>query len=59
MVVQVSTLMWIRTAMNYQYRHGTSTTEALKALYKEGGIPRLYRGLVPALLQGKMIQLHL
>jgi hypothetical protein len=46
--------MWIRTAINYQYRYGTTTTQAFKTLYAEGGIPRFYRGLVPALLQGPL-----
>jgi len=54
MGVQVFTLMWLRTTMNYQYRHGTSTTQALKTLYKEGGVRRFYRGLVPALAQGPL-----
>jgi hypothetical protein len=26
-VTQVTTLMWMRTTMNYQYRYGTSTTQ--------------------------------
>ena len=30
MVVQVSSLMWIRTIMNYQYRYGMSTSQAAK-----------------------------
>ena len=30
MGVQVTTLMWMRTTMNYQYRYGTTTTEAMK-----------------------------
>jgi len=30
---------------------GTTTTEALKHLYKDGGVVRFYRGLGPALLQ--------
>jgi hypothetical protein len=50
-VAQVLLLMWLRTTMNYQYRNGGSTTEALDALYKEGGIPRLYRGVSFALFQ--------
>ena len=37
-----------------QYRHGMSTREAWKLLYKEGGIPRFYRGLTPALMQGQL-----
>mmetsp|Transcript_22042 Transcript_22042/g.43805 ORF Transcript_22042/g.43805 Transcript_22042/m.43805 type:complete len:454 (-) Transcript_22042:368-1729(-) len=54
MVIQVTTLMWMRTTMNYQYRYGTSTKEALSALYKEGGILRFYRGYLPGLLQGPL-----
>ena len=54
MAINVCSLMWIRTAINYQYRYGTSTTEAFKKLYAEGGIPRFYRGLAPALIQGPL-----
>jgi hypothetical protein len=54
MGVQVVSLMWLRTTMNYQYRYGTSTSQALKALYKEGGIVRFYRGIGPALFQGPL-----
>ena len=54
MAINVCTLMWIRTTINYQYRYGTGTTEAFKKLYAEGGILRFYRGLGPALLQGPL-----
>eukprot|EP00123_Amoebidium_parasiticum_P001495 comp12603_c0_seq1/m.7630 comp12603_c0_seq1/g.7630 ORF comp12603_c0_seq1/g.7630 comp12603_c0_seq1/m.7630 type:complete len:295 (-) comp12603_c0_seq1:52-936(-) len=54
MAIQVCSLMWLRTTMNYQYRHGTSTTVALKTLYSQGGILRFYRGIGPALIQGPM-----
>ena len=54
MAINVCSLMWIRTTVNYQYRFGTSTTEAFKAIYAQGGIPRFYRGLIPALLQGPL-----
>ncbi|XP_023322126.1 uncharacterized protein LOC111696668 [Eurytemora carolleeae] len=54
MAIQVSSLMWIRTTMNYQYRYGTSTTQAFKKLWTEGGLRRLYRGVGPALLQGPL-----
>jgi len=54
MATQVLSLMWLRTTMNYQYRHGSSTTTALKTLYKNGGVPRFYRGLLPALIQGPL-----
>ena len=52
MVLQVLTLMPLRTVMNYQYRYGTTTTEAIKTLYADGGWPRYYQGLVAALVQG-------
>lgn len=51
---QVVSMMWLRTTMNYQYRHGTTTTEALRTLYKEGGIRRFYRGIGPGLFQGPL-----
>ena len=54
MVLQVGSLMWLRTTMNHQYRYGGSFTETLKTLYKDGGIPRFYRGIGPALLQGPL-----
>jgi hypothetical protein len=54
MGVQVGTLMWMRTTMNYQYRYGTGMTQAIKTLYKEGGVPRFYRGVGFALFQGPM-----
>jgi len=54
MVIQVCSLMWMRTTMNYQYRYGTTTREALRALYKDGGLPRFYKGILPALAQGPL-----
>ena len=54
MAVNVCTLMWMRTTVNFQYRYGMSTTEALKHLYKEGGVRRFYRGVGPALFQGPL-----
>lgn len=50
-VFQVLTLMWLRTTMNYQYRNGGSTKDALDALYQEGGVRRFYRGIGLALVQ--------
>jgi len=52
MVLQVLTLMPLRTVMNYQYRFGTSTTTAIRTLYADGGYPRYYQGLSAALVQG-------
>eukprot|EP00180_Rhodochaete_pulchella_P001708 Plantae.Rhodophyta-Rhodochaete_pulchella.ctg2570.p1 GENE.Plantae.Rhodophyta-Rhodochaete_pulchella.ctg2570~~Plantae.Rhodophyta-Rhodochaete_pulchella.ctg2570.p1 ORF type:complete len:296 (+),score=39.32 Plantae.Rhodophyta-Rhodochaete_pulchella.ctg2570:1309-2196(+) len=59
MVVNVSTLMWMRTTVNYQYRYGLSTGQAFRTLYNDGGrgfpgVLRFYRGYVPALLQGPL-----
>lgn len=54
MGINVLTLMWMRTTINYQYRYGTSTMEAFRTLYKDGGVLRFYRGLLPALIQGPM-----
>ncbi|KXN83252.1 hypothetical protein AN958_01657 [Leucoagaricus sp. SymC.cos] len=52
MILQVLTLMPLRTIMNYQYRFGTSFTAATKTLYQDGGWTRYYQGLVAALFQG-------
>ncbi len=30
MAIQVTSLMWMRTTMNYQYRYGTTTTQAMR-----------------------------
>ena len=53
-VVQVLSLMWLRTSMNYQYRYGGNLQSSLQTLWDEGGIPRLYQGLPFALIQGPM-----
>ncbi|EKM76356.1 hypothetical protein AGABI1DRAFT_115903 [Agaricus bisporus var. burnettii JB137-S8] len=52
MVLQVLTLMPLRTVMNYQYRYGTTTTTAIHTLYEDGGWTRYYQGLTAALFQG-------
>ncbi|KAG8733069.1 hypothetical protein FRC11_008904 [Ceratobasidium sp. 423] len=52
MVLQVLTLMPLRTIMNYQYRHGTSFATATTTLYQDGGLRRYYQGIGPALIQG-------
>lgn len=53
-IVQVLSLMWLRTAVNYQYRYGVSIGQALRDLKLQGGIPRFYRGLSFALIQGPL-----
>jgi len=45
--MQVLAFMWLRTAMNYQYKFGGTMLEVLRKLYAEGGIARLYKGLFP------------
>ena len=52
MTIQVSSLMWLRTTMNYQYKFGGQMIPTIKNLYKEGGILRFYKGYVPALMVG-------
>lgn len=54
MVVQVLTLMPMRTTMNFQYRYGMSTVAAFKKLKADGGFVRFYRGLAPALIQAPL-----
>jgi hypothetical protein len=49
--INVLALMWMRTIMNYQYRYGGKLTEVVAKLWGEGGVPRFYRGLAPALFQ--------
>eukprot|EP00979_Chaetoceros_neogracilis_P006436 scaffold1308_cov246-Chaetoceros_neogracile.AAC.14 len=53
-IVQVLTLMWLRTVMNYQCRYGASFPQAMRILYSEGGIPRFYRGMSFALVQAPL-----
>ena len=52
MAIQVSSLMWMRTTMNYQFKHGGSFGPTIRTLYGEGGVVRFYRGIVPALVIG-------
>jgi len=54
MVLQVLLLMWLRTTINYQYRNGGSVYQAFSNLYSQGGIPRFYQGLGPALFQAPL-----
>lgn len=53
-VLQVPVLMPLRTIMNYQYRYGTTITQAARTLYADGGWTRYYYGLGAALVQGPM-----
>ena len=40
MVAQVTSLMWLRTTVNYQYANGGGTMQAMRSLYKQGGLRR-------------------
>ena len=54
MTIQVCSLMWLRTVMNYQYKNGTAISKTVKILYSQGGIKRFYSGFLPALVQGPL-----
>ena len=56
MITQVSTLMWLRTIMNYQYVNGGSFNTTIKTLYRQGGISRLYRGYSFALINAPLFR---
>ena len=53
-VVQVLTLMWLRTIINYQSRYGSSFGQAVGVLFREGGIGRFYQGIGFALVQAPL-----
>ena len=46
--IQILSLMWLRTVVNYQYKTGAPFMVALRTLWKEGGPRRFYRGFLPA-----------
>ena len=55
MLLNVFAFMWLRTTVNYQQAHeSVGAAAALQRLYAEGGVPRFYRGLLPALVQGPL-----
>eukprot|EP00438_Fugacium_kawagutii_P016264 Skav226627 [mRNA] locus=scaffold2041:493990:494946:+ [translate_table: standard] len=56
MALQITSLMWLRTIMNFQYRYGMPMREAMQRLYGQGGLPRFYRGIGPALVQGPLMR---
>jgi hypothetical protein len=45
--MQVLAFMWLRTTMNYQVKNGGGFLETIKKLWAEGGLARLYKGLLP------------
>lgn len=54
MAAQVTSLMWLRTTVNYQYTHGGGSLQALRELYQQGGIRRFYRGYPVAILHAPL-----
>lgn len=50
MSFQVTSLMWLRTIVNHQYRTGYTFKSAYNTLMKEGGIIRFYRGYPYAMM---------
>lgn len=49
-IVQILSLMWLRTTINYQYKTGSSLPDTLRTLWKAGGVRRFYRGFAPAIV---------
>ena len=54
MTIQITTLMWLRTTMNYQYKYGEKFIPSIKKLYSVGGIQRFYRGYSAAIIIGPL-----
>lgn len=55
MVLNVLAFMWLRTTVNYQQAHvSVGAAQAIRSLYADGGVPRFYRGLPFALVQGPL-----
>ena len=54
MIVQVASMMWLRTTMNYQFKNGGTTLNTIKLLYNQGGIPRFYKGVSFALINAPL-----
>ncbi|KAF9790806.1 mitochondrial carrier domain-containing protein [Thelephora terrestris] len=49
-LIQVVTLMPLRTTLNHQHRSGTTITKAIKTLHSNGSYSRYYQGLPVALI---------
>lgn len=46
--------LYIPATVCFQYKNGGSTEDALRTLWEEGGVPRLYKGVSFALVQGPL-----
>ncbi|EGD73039.1 hypothetical protein PTSG_04750 [Salpingoeca rosetta] len=54
MATDVVLLIWLRTVMNRQFRHGGGMVETIQKLYKEGGVRRFYRGFSFAIVEAPL-----
>ena len=54
MSLQITSLLWLRTTTNYQYKHGYTTLQAMSKLYANGGFFRFYRGYIPCMFMGSL-----
>lgn len=54
MATDVVLLIWLRTVMNRQFRHGGSMTDTIRLLYREGGVRRFYRGFTFAIIEAPL-----
>ena len=52
MGIQITTLYWLKTITNFQYRFGNSFMGSTKELLRQGGVRRLYSGYPPSLIMG-------
>lgn len=48
--------MWLHTVTNYQYAQGGTLRSTLRTLYGQGGVGRLYRGLVPTIVLSSLVR---
>jgi len=44
-LAQITSLMWLKTTINYQSYHGGSISDVVKNLYRDGGVRRFYKGI--------------
>lgn len=55
MCVNVFLCVCLASSPRLEYRYGgSSTSQAIRSLYADGGVRRFYRGMAPALIQGPM-----
>ena len=54
MSLQITSLMWLRTATNFQYRYGLPIKDTFKNIYRDGGVLRFYNGYIPCLIMGSL-----